>query len=116
MSNLNENAIPILYDDRLSNISYVNELCYGLEEQEVLYITKKIKIDHPLEKVYENTRSNRFGVAITLNNEKLIVHYKNLNKNEPIFYYNVPFMTLGKFRSVGENAARLVKSKPLKAV
>ncbi|WED28698.1 glycerol dehydratase reactivase beta/small subunit family protein [Vibrio sp. DW001] len=117
MRNFTEHKPTILIMTQNGELeSHWSQVLFGMEEEGIPYQIKKGKADYSIEEqAYEAAHQSALAVGIASTNEEIVVHYKNLSKQQPLFrkaYHDVtnPF----QLRNIGCNAARLVKGIPFK--
>lgn len=93
----------------------VEQVCLGIEEEGIPYIVEYI--DNPKSAVhlaYKAAESSRLGVGIGIA-DGVVLHYIKLLEDQPL--YNIESVRDTKFlRTLGTNAARLVKGSPFKEI
>ncbi|WP_082602789.1 glycerol dehydratase reactivase beta/small subunit family protein [Lentilactobacillus kisonensis] len=84
----------------------------GIEEEQIPF--KMIESDgsSAIDRAYQAAVASRLSVGISFDDQQIVVHYKNLKPNEPLFV--VPIDNPTNIRKIGANAARLVKGVPFK--
>lgn len=96
--------------------SHWSQVLFGMEEEGIPYQIRKGNADDSIEEqAYEAAHQSALAVGIASTKEEIVIHYKNLSKQQPLFrkaYRDVanPF----QLRNIGSNAARLVKGIPFK--
>ncbi|MDT7014327.1 glycerol dehydratase reactivase beta/small subunit family protein [Levilactobacillus namurensis] len=84
----------------------------GIEEEEIPVNITQINEPTAVERAYQAAQASRLSVGIGFDDQQIIVHYKNLPSDQPLF--NVSRTDTAHFRALGANAARLVKGVPFK--
>lgn len=95
-------------------LSYLEEVLYGLEEEEIPFFIRKKNIQ-PQDMVSSAFRAagrSAFGVGICYAENGVVIHHQNLKKQKPLLYISRDQCTRKKARLLGTNAARLVKGVP----
>lgn len=87
-------------------------LLYGMEEEQIPVQVTTIESNTATERAYEAAIASRLSVGVSYDDQQMVVHYKNLNPESPLFM--VPISSDEIIRKVGANAARLVKGVPFK--
>lgn len=96
-------------------ISTWNEVLLGIEEEGIPFRIQHIPSGEVIDSAWQAARQSPLLVGIACDREKLIVHYKNLPASAPLFtlMYQQDNHTR---RSIGNNAARLVKRHSLQGM
>lgn len=91
----------------------LREVLYGIEEEQIPYESTEIPESDTIKRAYEAAESSRLSVGLAFDQEKVVVHYRDLAEDQPLFITN---RTDGQamLRQLGNNAARLVKGVPFK--
>jgi len=93
-----------------------HQVLFGIEEEGIPYKIRQGNTNRSIEEqAYEAAHQSALAVALASNSEEIIVHYKNLPKQTPLFrtrYSQV--IQASQLRDLGCNAARLVKGIPFK--
>ncbi|HJE44801.1 glycerol dehydratase reactivase beta/small subunit family protein [Levilactobacillus namurensis] len=84
----------------------------GIEEEEIPVNMAQISVPTAVERAYQAALASRLSVGIGFDDQQIIVHYKNLPSDQPLF--SVSRTDTAQFRALGANAARLVKGVPFK--
>lgn len=84
----------------------------GIEEEKIPVTTQIILVDDIVERAYKASLASRLSVGIAIEDQRVIVHYKNLKPDKPLFDDTTNNKT--HLRMLGANAARLVKGIPFK--
>ena len=91
-------------------ISTWNEVLLGIEEEGIPFRIQHIPSGEVIDSAWLAARQSPLLVGIACDQEKLIVHYKNLPPSAPLMYQQDNHAR----RSIGSNAARLVKGIPFR--
>ena len=94
--------------------SYMEEVLYGLEEEEIpFWVGKEIM---PSEDIvlaaYRAALHSVFGAGICCAHKGIVIHHSNLRRQKPLFYISKEQCTRKNARLLGANAARLIKGLP----
>lgn len=93
----------------------IQNLLHGIEEEQVPYHISVVAEQDSIKAAYEAAVSSSLNVGIGCDGQKVVLHYKNLEPNQPYLvidrYQTVPKEALKAF---GSNSARLVKGVPFK--
>lgn len=100
-------AIEILYDSEKGK-SLAEAVGYGIEEEGLPYSVSQSRDTH--KDACEFSAGGGLGVAIGIKQDKIAVFCRQLKKARPIFEYAVTELETAK--TIGKNAARIIKNKP----
>ena len=93
-------------------------LLHGMEEEEIPFQIMHLEGNHDLcQAAYLGATQSALSVGVSMNEDRAVLHYKNLPENEPLF--QISAKDPEELMKLGTNAARLVKGipfKPLKEV
>ncbi len=107
--------INVFYDDDKDYGPVLTEICLGIEEEGIPYKTVELSGTKGIENLsFKAAESSRLGVGIGVGSE-IALHYIKLKEDDPLFKIALT-EDKEKLRSVGSNAARLVKGMPFKEV
>lgn len=112
-------AILIRVAARRQNDPALAEVQWGIEEEGVPQITETVAHDQEsaVSLAYEAAGRSRLGVGLALDQEgELVLHYFRMPQDRPLFLVLVSGEEMVKARALGNNAARLVKGIPFKAL
>ena len=104
----------VIHVDEGFNANYIlQDILYGIEEEDVFFLTKSVASDSAMALAARAALESRLEVGIGLDNMgNIALHYKNMK--EPLFSIKAGMGGGEKpERSLGTNAARLVKGIPL---
>lgn len=87
-------------------------LLNGIEEEQIPFSTAEIQVTDVVSRAYQAALSSRLSVGIAYEQQRYVVHYKNLPEQAPLF--DVTLAAPADLRKLGANAARLVKGIPFK--
>ncbi|GAA3601193.1 MULTISPECIES: glycerol dehydratase reactivase beta/small subunit family protein [Lactobacillaceae] len=103
-------ACPAGSNDQLPE--KLKPMLLGIEEEQIPYQFTDIDKPTAVERAYDASVISRLSVGIGFDDDQVIVHYKNLKPDSPLF--KVAETGYDAIRKVGANAARLVKGVPFK--
>lgn len=104
-------AINIFYWKE-SNIMCFKEIFFGIEEEGIPYILKKIDYEEKGQKLaFLASKSSKLGIGIGIG-DKIVVHYESIEKDSALFTIKKD-SDLKKYRILGANSARIIKKIPL---
>ncbi|MBQ9156595.1 MAG: glycerol dehydratase reactivase beta/small subunit family protein [Eubacterium sp.] len=108
----NRPSIKVFYDcDHLSVSDFTNILL-GIEEEGIPFDVHEEHSSDVLDLAYRASLESRLGVGVGISKEGVVLQYEKLDKAAPLF--RIKLYQLDLFRSIGANAARLVKKMPFK--
>ncbi|MBK5260944.1 MAG: hypothetical protein JJE17_00035 [Peptostreptococcaceae bacterium] len=81
---------------------------YGIEEEGIPYRINFEAIKQG--EVYDICHRNGIGVTIHIDEGVVAVFYRQLKEHKPLFDYHVKELEIAK--TIGKNAARIIKKKP----
>lgn len=84
----------------------------GIEEEEIPVAVRDIDEATITQRAYQAALASRLSVGIGYDDQQIMVHYKNLPADQPLF--TISRANTAQFRALGANAARLVKGVPFK--
>lgn len=87
-------------------------LLYGIEEEQIPVEIITLKSNVVVERAYQAAVASRLSVGISFDEHRIVVHYKNLKPEVPLFKEKID--NSDNIRKLGINAARLVKGVPFK--
>ncbi|MBC2121924.1 glycerol dehydratase reactivase beta/small subunit family protein [Listeria marthii] len=108
---------PAIYfhADKDADPECIKQVLFGIEEEGIPCELEIISLKEEVQAAFRASASSPLLVGITLKNDHLVIHYRNLPPDKPLFSeYRFGAATLGKQRNMGMNAARLVKGVPFK--
>ncbi|GEP24227.1 glycerol dehydratase reactivase beta/small subunit family protein [Lentilactobacillus diolivorans] len=85
----------------------------GIEEEQIPVELITLDFDTAVKRAYQASVASRLSVGISFDDQHIIVHYKNLPADQPLFQVAIDNPT--NIRKIGANAARLVKGVPFKS-
>ena len=105
---------PVIVVTEIGNcINTWNEVLLGIEEDGIPFHIQQIPSGEGIDSTWQAARQSPLLVGIACDREKLIVHYKNLPTSAPLFTLMYQQDNHAR-RSIGNNAARLVKGIPFR--
>ncbi|AHE61837.1 glycerol dehydratase reactivase beta/small subunit family protein [Escherichia albertii] len=105
---------PVIVVTEIGNcINTWNEVLLGIEEEGIPFHIQQIPSGEVIDSAWQAARQSPLLVGIACDREKLIVHYKNLPTSAPLFTLMYQQDNHAR-RSIGNNAARLVKGIPFR--
>ena len=108
-----ERAPTIVVTEIGDCINKWNEVLLGIEEEGIPFRIQHIPSGDIIDSAWQAARQSPLLVGIACDQEKLIVHYKNLPASAPLFTLMYQQDNHAR-RSIGNNAARLVKGIPFR--
>jgi len=110
-------TIHIYYSSHFSETpSFIQHLLWGMEEEGVPGSIKAMEEDSGVSLGYNAALQSNLEVGIGVGkDEKIVLHYNKLPPTEPLFILD-DISSTNLLRSLGTNAARLVKGVPFKSL
>lgn len=88
---------------------------YGIEEEGIPYQIAQVTDTDTVAAAYAAAQQSPLLVGIACNRHEMVVHFKNLQPDSPLYRLTLAGPAqVDTLRSLGNNAARLVKGLPLK--
>ncbi|EFL1981388.1 TPA: glycerol dehydratase reactivase beta/small subunit family protein [Escherichia coli] len=107
-------SIPAIIITTLSDCSTVwQEVLLGIEEEGIPFVIQCQATGEVITCAWQAARQSPLLVGIACDRETLVVHYKNLPTSAPLFTLTYQQDSHAQ-RSIGNNAARLVKGIPFR--
>lgn len=111
---LNKPAI-YFHADTDANPDCIKQVLFGIEEEGIPCELEIMPLKDEVEAAFRASASSPLLVGVTLKNDHLVIHYRNLPPDKPLFSeYRFEASTTEEKRNIGMNAARLVKGVPFK--
>ncbi|QZY54140.1 glycerol dehydratase reactivase beta/small subunit family protein [Crassaminicella profunda] len=108
-------SIHIYYNESLNNISDFKEIFWGIEEEGIPYEIQLKEHRDAVQLAYAACEQSVLGVGIGVDCESIIIHYIKLKKDKPLYEISTSSNDF-LMRTLGVNAARLVKRIPFKNI
>lgn len=108
---------PAIYfhADKNADPDCIKQVLFGIEEEGIPCELEIMPLKEEVQAAFRASASSLLLVGITLKNDHLVIHYRNLPPDKPLFSeYRFCAASLEKQRNMGMNAARLVKGVPFK--
>ncbi|MBC2249217.1 glycerol dehydratase [Listeria sp. FSL L7-0123] len=108
---------PAIYfhADKNADPDCIKQVLFGIEEEGIPCELEMMPLKEEVQAAFRASASSPLLVGITLKNDHLVIHYRNLPPDKPLFSeYRFCAASLEKQRNMGMNAARLVKGVPFK--
>lgn len=105
-------TIVVAIKNDTDDLKELSDFFNGVEEEEIPVSVKKFEFNSATERDYQAALSSHLSVGIGFDDKSVIVHYKNLHEDEPLFVADKSNKV--NLRILGANAARLVKGVPFK--
>lgn len=110
----NKPAINIYYSSQVDKIEEkIRALLNGIEEEGIPYRLMNDNTLDILSLSYEACVSSILGVGLGVNGKEIVLHFNKLDKLQPLFRISLKSDN-SAIRTLGSNAARLVKKMPFK--
>lgn len=95
--------------------SILKEVLAGIEEEGVMYSVQTYNnLKDVMEVAHNASLETSLGIGISIIQDEICVHYKNLETKSPLFILKT--MEKNKLRTLGSNAARFAKGISLKNI
>lgn len=107
--------IALLPEDGSALPERLQPMLLGIEEEQIPYqlVSSSDSTGATVvERAYDAAVASRLSVGVAYDQQQIVVHYKNLAPEAPLF--TEPITTATETRIIGANAARLVKGVPFK--
>lgn len=106
--------IRVYWEEGHVDDSIVTEVLLGIEEEGVPYFKKAAdNVDSAAVLGYKAAEASHLGVGIGICENEIVLHYSKLKESEPLFTIQTT-KDSERLRTIGSNAARLVKRMPFK--
>ncbi|MHC1681531.1 MAG: glycerol dehydratase reactivase beta/small subunit family protein [Clostridiaceae bacterium] len=111
---LKKPSIMVYIHGMLPVTSELNSILLGIEEEGLPFEVRKSDFNSAVSLAYNAALDSRVDVGIGIDqNENVVLHYTKLKKDSPLFTCCLKSGEK-RLRSIGANAARLVKGIPFK--
>jgi len=107
-------SIVLAVSEEDKSLSGLDELFNGIEEEEIPISVQAIEDDDTVVRAHNAALSSKLAVGIAFDQDIVVLHHKNLKEREPLFVIDRNNQQM--LRSLGANAARLVKGTPFKKI
>jgi len=95
----------------------LTQILYGMEEEGIPFELKEMQSSDVIHESHQAAMASTLLVGVAYLNDQVVIHYRNLPPDHPIFNETRLASKDEEFlRSLGANAARLVKGIPFKLV
>ncbi|MBO0462012.1 MULTISPECIES: glycerol dehydratase reactivase beta/small subunit family protein [Enterococcus] len=106
----------IIYVDGIDE-AILTSLLYGIEEESIPYKLEAKAFNNAAQAAYEAALASPLQVGIGGSKDTLCLHHKSLKREAPYqVLQHVSIVPSTILRNLGSNAARIVKSIPLKSL
>lgn len=109
---MNKPSINVYFYNKLDE-SVFKALLNGIEEEGIPYEVKPQEQNDVLSLSYDACINSNLGVGLGVSNSEIALQYEKLDKTSPLFKIEIESKK-DIIRSLGSNAARLVKRMPFK--
>ncbi len=100
-------TIKVFYIEE--NVLFAREICYGIEEEGLLF--ELIKCKAPSEQALENVAKTGLGVAVSSMNNRVELYCRQFKEKAAFIICDNPSKVM--LRIFGKNSARIIKQSPL---
>jgi hypothetical protein len=111
------NAKPVVRISILGSVpeTIIRCICWGLEEEGIPAEIQKVSNGRTLllAKQAADASNLNVGICIDGDSEKIVLHHRDLPSDKPLFVLTAEDFRVNRLRTLGTNAARLVKGEPL---
>lgn len=108
-------CIKIYVLENAKNFQGVMDVCWGIEEEGIPYEKIEIFNGSAKELSYKGAQESVLGVGIGIDESQVVLNYNKLTKEKPLYSIGLQSNEM-ILRSIGANAARLVKKVPFKSL
>ncbi|MCG8540483.1 MAG: glycerol dehydratase reactivase beta/small subunit family protein [Clostridia bacterium] len=108
-------CIKVYISQCIRDAQGIMDVCWGIEEEGIPYDKAVMPRSSALELSYRASKDSNLGVGIGIDSARVVLHYNKLRSEEPLCSINLNKNEL-ILRSIGANAARLVKRVPFKSI
>jgi hypothetical protein len=110
----NRPTIKVYFDCDSLTVSDFLGVLLGIEEEGIPYDVQEVHDSDVLELAYRASLDSRLGVGVGISKQGIVLQFEKLDKAAPLF--RIKLYQRDLFRSIGANAARLVKKMPFKSL
>lgn len=112
---LNQKPAILIYLTEAPQDLYLEEVLLGIEEEGIPFQLEHVATENVVKAAYEAAGRSDLAVGIGCDGERIVVHYRNLPVEQPLFNVERYQLKMKQtLRSLGSNAARLVKRTAFK--
>lgn len=104
-------GIHIHISSKVFNNNLIKPIFWGIEEEGIPFEIFEMGEKNSDVLGYEASKSSKLGVGIGIDDNYITLYYEKLKLGEAIFKYKI-LSDEEKIRSLGTNAARLIKGNP----
>jgi len=112
-----DNAKPVVRISVLGSVpeTIIQYICWGLEEEGIPAEIQKVSNGPTLLLAKQAADASKLNVGICVNGDakKIVLHHRDLPGDTPLFVLTNKDFHITRLRTLGTNAARLVKGEPL---
>ena len=108
-------CIKVYISQDIRDTEGIMDVCWGIEEEGIPYDKAVMPRSSALELSYRASNDSNLGVGIGIDSARVVLHYNKLRSERPLCSINLRENEL-ILRSIGANAARLVKRIPFKLI
>ena len=107
-------SIKVFYDCDALSVSDFKAVLLGIEEEGIPFDVQEEHESDAYDLAYRASLESRLGVGVGISKEGIVLQYEKLDKAAPLF--KIKLYQTDLYRSIGANAARLVKKMPFKPI
>lgn len=104
-------GINIFYSSKIEMNEKLNNILWGIEEEEIPFILEKFDEDDAKVLGYNGARKSKLQVGIGIGRDEVTLYHEKLDLEKPLFRYSINSDT-DILRALGVNGARLIKGNP----
>ncbi|MCI8646625.1 MAG: hypothetical protein HFE76_07450 [Firmicutes bacterium] len=93
--------------------SYIAQIEYGIEEEGLFSICTLVPTSSLQESTYASAQASKVGIALGISQKQIFLMHRKAGPDTFILHKAPPSLTDAEGRTLGKNAARLVKGLPL---
>ena len=112
-----ENSKPVVRIYVIGSVpeTVIQYICWGLEEEGIPAAIQKVSngSTEALAKKAADASKLNVGICVNGDSEKIVLHHRDLPGDKPLFVLTAEDFHITRLRTLGTNAARLVKGDPL---
>ncbi len=112
MEELSRPCIIIVHDTNQKLLDIAHQISLGIEEEGILFSIIEMQIEDVTSTAFKNSKKSKLGIAVAVDNKEIVIHNKNMKEKFPVLKYETLNKPTSLYRTIGKNAARLIKSEP----
>lgn len=113
---MNKFHIKVIDVDK-KGFNRISAITNGIEEEGLPFFVDLNPKDKTNEYLLDENEKSSLGVIIAVYSEKVSLYYREYKEKRPYIEYDVSkWNSLESYRMIGQNAARLIKKRPIYAI